>query len=227
MDIIVAKDILKANDQLARANQARLGAAGVMAVNIMGSPGCGKTTLLERLAQDLRDTLRFGVIEGDLATAQDAERLEHVGIRTAQINTGGGCHLDANMVASALDSLDLNAFDLLFIENVGNLVCPSSYRLGERRRMVLLSIPEGDDKVAKYPPMFTGVDVVVLTKTDLLPHVDFDTARIERELRVLSPGARIIHVCAKSGDGMAELVDWLRKQRTDVSEKLARVSQAT
>ena len=211
MDIIVAKDILKVNDQLADANRRRLQEAGVLAVNVMSSPGAGKTTLLEALAGRFRGRLRLGVVEGDLATARDAERLVAVGLPTIQINTGGGCHLDAGMVRSALDGLDLEALDLLFIENVGNLVCPSSYRLGESRRLVLLSVPEGDDKVAKYPPMFRGVDALVLTKTDLLPHLKFDQPRVTSEFRTLSPEAPVFPVSSTTGEGLDALVDWLLK----------------
>ncbi|MBD3256874.1 hydrogenase nickel incorporation protein HypB [candidate division GN15 bacterium] len=213
MDIIVARDILKVNDQLAQANRAKLDAAGLTAVNVMSSPGAGKTTLLERLATELKGKLRFGVIEGDLATANDAQRLDNLGVPTVQINTGRGCHLDANMVQMALENIDLTALDLLFVENVGNLVCPSSYKLGERCRLVLLSVPEGDDKVAKYPPMFTDVDALVITKADLLPYVDFDVERVKRDFAALSPKARTFQISARTGDGMPALGEWLLGMR--------------
>lgn len=226
MDLIIAKDILKANDQIAGANRARFDGNGVLGVNVMGSPGSGKTTLLERLAVDLDGKLRFAVIEGDLATSNDAERLERAGIQATQINTGGGCHLDANMVAKALERAELVSFDVVFIENVGNLVCPSSYQLGERRRVVLLSTPEGDDKVAKYPPMFTGIDALVITKADLHEYVEFDAGRVEKDARVLSPEVKVFNVCAKNGSGMTDFVSWLAAEHRRLKAMLARGAEA-
>jgi hydrogenase nickel incorporation protein HypB len=212
MELVLAQKVLKANDQLAQNNRARLDAGGTYAVNLLGSPGAGKTTLLEAALPLLQARLKVAVIEGDLATSRDAERIEKAGAPAVQINTGGGCHLDAGMVASALDSLDA-ALDLLFVENVGNLVCTAGFDLGERLRVVVLSVAEGDDKVEKYPPMFTGIDAVALNKIDLLPHVDFDVEKTRANLRRLSPDARVFELSARTGAGIAEFADFLVERR--------------
>jgi len=209
MKIVIAKKILAANDEIAADNLARLDQAGVYCVNTLGSPGAGKTSLLEKLAEPLAQKLRFGVIEGDLATSRDAERIEVLGIPTVQINTVGGCHLDANMVKTALDSLALDSLDLLLIENVGNLVCPSSYRLGERHRIVVLSVAEGDDKVAKYPTMFQRVDTLVVNKIDLLPHVDYDLKHVYTDVQKIAPEIKMLEVSARTSEGIASVAEWL------------------
>ena len=221
MEIVVAKDILKANDQLASANQRRLDAGAVYGVNLLGSPGSGKTTLLERLSEHLTAELRPAAIEGDLATSNDAERIQALGWPTIQINTGGGCHLDANMVAAGLDSLDLEAVDLLFVDNVGNLVCTASFKLGERLRLVVLSVPEGDEKVVKYPPMFQKADALVINKIDLLPYTDFDVDRVKTDARRLNPELEFHEVSARSGEGVAELARWLVARRQAWAAALA------
>ena len=209
MKIVAAKSILKANDQLAAENRARFDAAGVFCVNVVGSPGCGKTTLLEALLAALPPHIAPAVIEGDIAGSIDAQRIEALGLPVVQINTDGACHLDANMIASAADGFDLDRLDLLVIENVGNLVCTAGFDLGEHLRIVILSVSEGDDKAVKYPAIFQGSDALAVTKIDLLPHSDFRLARIEGDMKRLAPEAMVFPVSAKSGEGIPALADWL------------------
>jgi hydrogenase nickel incorporation protein HypB len=211
MKIVAATKILKANDALAAENRARWNAAGTLAVNIVGSPGSGKTTLLEALFARLKGRLRPAVIEGDIAGSIDAERMERIGVPVVQINTDGACHLDANMIAGACRELDFNAIDLLAIENVGNLVCTAGFDLGESLRLVVLSTVEGDDKAVKYPAIFQGSHALVITKCDLLPHVNFDPVRLEADYRRLRPDGVVLRVAALQGDGVAELAEWLAK----------------
>ena len=209
MRIVAAQKILKANDQLAEKNRAALDAAGVYCVNLVGSPGCGKTTLLEALFGQLDGRFAPAVIEGDIAGSIDAERIDALGVPVVQINTDGACHLDANMVAAAAADIDLAAIDLLMIENVGNLVCTAGFDLGEHLRLVVLSVPEGDDKLAKYPAIFQGSQALVITKTDLLPHVPFDVDRVIADMKRLAPDAECFQVAALAGEGIQELSDWL------------------
>ncbi len=213
MKIIAAQRILKANEQLAEANRAKLNAAGVLGVNVVGSPGCGKTTLLEALVTALRGRMTLAVIEGDIAGSIDAERMEALGVPVVQINTEGACHLDATMIAAAAQGLDLAAADCLVIENVGNLVCTAGFDLGEHVRIVLLSVTEGDDKLVKYPAIFRGSQALVLTKCDLLPHTNFRVEQAVADMRRLAPEARVFEVCALRGDGVPALADWLAQQR--------------
>lgn len=213
MEVVVTQDILKANDSIAEQNLASFDEAGVYTVNILGSPGGGKTTLLEKLAEKLNNRVTAAVIEGDLATSKDAERIEKLGWPTIQINTGGGCHLEANMVSSAMKNLPLDKSDLLFIENVGNLVCTASHKLGERLRIVVLSATEGDDKVSKYPPMFQKTNALIMNKADLLEFTDFDVDRMEEDARRLNPDVEIFKVSARTGEGIAEVADWLIAKR--------------
>jgi hydrogenase nickel incorporation protein HypB len=208
-EVVISKEILKANESIAEQTQRRLDEAGVFMLNVLGSPGSGKTTLMEALAGPLADKVRAAVIEGDLATSKDADRIEALGWPTVQINTGGGCHLEANMVVKALESLDLEALDLLIVENVGNLVCTAGHRLGERLRLVVLSSTEGDDKVSKYPPMFQRTDGLLLNKADLLPYTDFDLERMESDARVLNPEVEIFQASARTGEGIGEVADWI------------------
>jgi hydrogenase nickel incorporation protein HypB len=216
--IVAAKKILRANEQLAAENRQRLAAAGVYCVNLVGSPGSGKTTLLEAVFTEVPATIRPAVIEGDLASQIDADRIEQLGVPVVQINTEGMCHLDATMVGAAAEGFDLDAVNMLVVENVGNLVCTANYDLGEHLRLVILSVPEGDDKIAKYPPIFQRSDVLVISKVDLLPHFNFDVARVRADMRQLSPDAPVFQVSARTGEGMNELVDWLsqrcRKKRS-------------
>lgn len=209
MKIVAAKKILKANDQLAEENRARLDATGVFGVNLVGSPGCGKTTLLESLFARLQGRLKPAVIEGDIASSIDAERIDALGIPVVQINTDGACHLDANMIAAAMRDFDLEGIDLLLVENVGNLVCTAGFDLGEHLRIAALSVPEGDDKLAKYPAIFQGSDALVITKTDLLPYIKFDVDRVLADMARLAPDAPVFQVAALKGDGMDELSQWL------------------
>jgi hydrogenase nickel incorporation protein HypB len=205
----IQQNILAKNDRLAEDNRAWLTARGILAVNLMSSPGAGKTTLLERTAREAGPGLGLTVIEGDQETTLDASRIEAAGCAVAQINTGAGCHLDASMVARGLRTLDPRPGSVLVIENVGNLVCPALFDLGEAARVVLSSVTEGADKPVKYPQMFRGADLVLLTKVDLLPYVDFDTGRHARDLRLISPGAQILPLSATSGEGLPAWYAWL------------------
>jgi hydrogenase nickel incorporation protein HypB len=212
MKIVAAKKILKVNDQLAAENRSQLDAAGVFGINVVGSPGAGKTTLLEALFAHWKGRLRPAVIEGDIAGSIDAERMEKIGVPVVQINTDGACHLDANMVAAAGQELDLPTIDLLAIENVGNLVCTAGFDLGEHLRIVVLSTSEGDDKAVKYPAIFQGSDALVITKIDLLPHLNFDVARITADMKRLAPEAAVFQVSAIHGDGIPQVADWLAER---------------
>ncbi|MBD3165104.1 hydrogenase nickel incorporation protein HypB [bacterium] len=213
MKVVVKEDILKANDTIADVNRKRLEEHGIFVLNMLGSPGSGKTTCLERLAGMLQGRLRMAVVEGDLATSRDAERIEALSLPTVQINTGGGCHLEAPMVSQAIDDLPLQEIDLLVIENVGNLVCTASHKLGEHRRLVVLSATEGDDKITKYPPMFQKTDAVALNKVDLLEFTDFDVERAVADLSVVNPNAPLFSLSARTGQGFEELVQWLDRER--------------
>jgi hydrogenase nickel incorporation protein HypB len=212
MKIVAAKKLLKANDQLAAENRKRFDAASVFGVNVVGSPGAGKTTLLEALFAHLKGRIQPAVIEGDIAGSIDAERMEKIGVPVVQINTDGACHLDAIMVAKAIDELDLSAIDMLVIENVGNLVCTAGFDLGERLRIVVLSTSEGDDKAVKYLAIFQGSDALFITKTDLLPHLNFSVDRITADMKRLAPDAAVFQVSATQGDGIPAAADWLAEQ---------------
>jgi hydrogenase nickel incorporation protein HypB len=218
MKIVAAKKILKVNDQIAAENRARLDAAGVLGVNLVGSPGSGKTTLLEGLFRHLKGRLRLAVIEGDIAGSLDAERMEKIGVPVVQINTEGSCHLEAQMIAAAARELELADVDMLAIENVGNLVCTAGYDLGERLRIVVLSVSEGDDKIVKYPAIFQGSQALFVTKIDLLPHVSFSLERIEADMKRLAPSAVVFAVSAKSGEGIPAAADWLAQKCARMAE---------
>jgi hydrogenase nickel incorporation protein HypB len=206
----VVENILNANDRLAEENRARLDAAGVFSINIMASPGAGKTSLIEQTLPRLKDKLRVAVVDGDIATSIDADRAAQAGAQAAiQINTGGECHLDAVMLRGALDQLDLNQFDLLIVENVGNLVCPASFKLGTHKSILVASIPEGDDKPYKYPATYRGVDALVVNKIDLLPYVPFKMDYFKHGVEVLNPGVITFSLSSKTGEGMDEWVEWL------------------
>jgi hydrogenase nickel incorporation protein HypB len=205
--------ILDANDRVAAHNRAHFDAQGVLAVNLMSSPGSGKTTLLESTIRALQGELRVAVIEGDLATENDAARIRACGVPAVQIQTGNACHLDAQMVHDALHDLPLAGLDVLFVENVGNLVCPASFDLGVHRNVTLLSVTEGDDKPAKYPVMFRAGDLTVVTKVDLLPHLDdFSVERARQSLRQVGFSGTILEVSKRGGDGFAGWLDWLRSE---------------
>lgn len=211
--VAVLKDLLAENDRVARHNRRHFEEVGLFAVNLMSAPGSGKTALLEATIDALRGRLRVGVIEGDLATENDAERIRRHGVPAVQITTGTACHLDAHMIHEALHDLPLRDLDILFIENVGNLVCPASFDLGQHRNVTLLSVPEGDDKPAKYPVMFRTSDIVLISKTDLLPH--FDDFRVERaraSVRSIACRSPVIRVSVRAENGLREWIDWLGRQ---------------
>jgi hydrogenase nickel incorporation protein HypB len=218
MKVKVLKNILDANLQTAQKNQHLLESHGILAVNIMASPGAGKTSLILKTIEGLGKEVKVGVIEGDIASTVDADRISQAGVAVVQINTGGGCHLDANMVANALENMDLSEMDLLFIENVGNLVCPAGFKLGEQKRVVLASIPEGDDKPHKYPIMFSEAEAIVINKTDLLPYLEFDLEAFKSTVGGLNHDAAIFEVSAKTGHGFDAWLAWLRDGIKQVRE---------
>lgn len=207
--VTIAQNILAANDTIADDIQQMLRAHDIRTLNIMSSPGAGKTTLLERTLTQLQKHIGIGAIEGDIETTADAERLEATGAETVQINTRGACHLEAHMVRDALAQMDIKHIRLLFIENVGNLVCPSSWNLGEDMRVVLTSTTEGDDKPDKYPQMFAVAQVMVINKIDLLPYVDYDMAKAKRQALAINPNLRVFEVSCRSGEGLDAWYDWL------------------
>jgi hydrogenase nickel incorporation protein HypB len=208
--ITLQEKVLAKNDRLAEQNRTWLASRGTLAVNLMSSPGAGKTTLLERTARDSRGELALAVIEGDQETALDASRIETAGCSVVQINTGAGCHLDASMVADALRVLDPPRGGVVLIENVGNLVCPALFDLGESANVVIASVTEGGDKPMKYPQMFRAADLVLLSKVDLLPYIDFDCERYASDLKQINPRAQLLPISATTGDGLAAWYDWLR-----------------
>jgi len=210
--IPVVEKILSANDHLALDNQSRLDAANVFAINMMASPGAGKTSLIEQTVKGLEGRLRIGMINGDIATSLDADRAQAAGATAVQINTGGECHLDAIMVRSALSQLDLSGLDLVIIENVGNLVCPADFKLGTHMSVLVASIPEGDDKPYKYPGMYRGVNAVVINKIDLLPYVPFRMDFFKKGIEVLNPGVTQFELSCRSGEGLSGWLAWVEGQ---------------
>ncbi len=210
--IEIETDILAKNNEYAAANRAELARRGVLALNLVSSPGSGKTTLLVRTIEMMREEVPVAVIEGDQQTANDAERIRATGAPAIQVNTGKGCHLDGHMVGHALEGLEIRD-GVLFIENVGNLVCPAGFDLGEAHKVVILSVTEGEDKPLKYPDMFHASDLMLLTKTDLLPHLDFDVERCMENARRINPKIRILRVSARTGEGMEDWLAWIRISR--------------
>lgn len=210
--ITLEKDILAKNQLQAERNRSWLAGRGIVALNLMSSPGSGKTTLLERSIRDLKVDIAMDVIEGDQATTNDAERIRATGCNVVQINTGTGCHLEAEMLERGLRQLDPGAGTLVMIENVGNLVCPALFDLGEHAKVVILSVTEGDDKPLKYPHMFRASALMVLNKMDLLPYVRFDVERCIANARSINPGIRVLCVSAQTGEGMMAWYEWLREQ---------------
>jgi hydrogenase nickel incorporation protein HypB len=208
----IQQKVLAKNDDLAQQNRDWLRERGILAVNLMSSPGSGKTTLLERTTKELADKMAISVIEGDQETALDAKRIQAAGSRVVQINTGVGCHLDADMVAQGLRSLDPPSGSIVIIENVGNLVCPALFDLGEEAKVVLASVTEGADKPLKYPHMFRQANLVLLNKTDLLPYVEFDLKQYMADLRRAAPDALLLQMSATTGDGIQGWYDWLRRR---------------
>jgi hydrogenase nickel incorporation protein HypB len=214
----IERDILAKNDAYAHENRHRLSEAGVFAINLVSSPGSGKTTLLVKTIELLKSRVPVAVIEGDQETSLDADRIRATGVPSVQINTGRGCHLDAHMVGHALDDLALKPSLILFIENVGNLVCPAGFDLGEALKIAILSVTEGDDKPLKYPDAFAASSAMVLSKIDLLPHVDFDIARCIAHARAINPDIAVWQLSARSGAGMTAWVDWLMQGATGAGQ---------
>jgi hydrogenase nickel incorporation protein HypB len=212
MKISVVKNILAANERLAQENRELFHRNDVFAINLMSSPGAGKTSLLEAMGRELGGRLRIAVIEGDIQSTLDAERVAAAGLQAVQIETAGACHLDANMIRSSLSDLDLPTLDLLVVENVGNLVCPAEFDVGEHRKVMLLSVTEGDDKPLKYPLMFKESQVLLISKVDLLPYVRCDLDKIKEAARMINPEIRIFAVSTYTGEGLADWHSWLLEQ---------------
>lgn len=208
--IAVVEQIMGANERLAAQNRERLDAAGVFALNLMASPGAGKTSLIEHTVKALSEDYEIAVIDGDVATGIDATRAAEAGARAVQINTGGECHLDAVMLQEGLDQLDLPKVDFLIVENVGNLICPAAFALGTHKNVLVASVPEGADKPYKYPAMYRGVDALVINKTDLLPYVNFDMKYFQRGVEILNPGVLTFPISCKTGEGLQAWFKWLR-----------------
>src|SRR5512137_317758 len=208
----VVRNILQANERLAAANRRRFDEAGIFVFNLMSSPGAGKTSLLEKTIDGLAGRIKMAVIEGDLQSSYDAERIQRKGVQAVQINTDGGCHLDGNMIQIALESLDLKDVDLLIIENVGNLVCPAEFNLGEHEKVMILSVTEGDDKPLKYPLMFQICSVLLINKVDLLPYIDCDVARIREQARQLNAKQQIFEISCRTGEGLPAWFSWLEEK---------------
>ncbi|WP_136524909.1 hydrogenase nickel incorporation protein HypB [Geomonas ferrireducens] len=209
--VVIETDILAKNNRMAAGNRELFRAKGLFVLNLVSSPGSGKTTILERSLKDLAGSCRCAVVEGDQQTDNDAVRIAATGVPVKQVNTGAGCHLDAHMVLHAVEHFDLDNLDLLLIENVGNLVCPASFDLGEHHKVVVLSVTEGEDKPLKYPQMFHAADIMLLNKVDLLPHLDFDVEKCKEMARRVSPGIRIFEVSSRTGEGMDQWYAWLQE----------------
>jgi len=204
---------MSANDSLAAQNRERLDAAGLLGINIMASPGAGKTSVILRTIDALKDSLQLGVVEGDTAAVTiDADKVIGAGMPAVQINTGGQCHLDAVMLAGALPALPLDELDLLIVENVGNLICPASFNLGTHANVVIASVPEGDDKPYKYPNIYRGIDALILNKIDLLPYIDFDEDYFRQGIEALNPGVAFFPLSCKTGEGVSEWINWLQNR---------------
>ena len=210
MKFKVASKILDANERIAQENRRIFDDTGLYVINLMSSPGAGKTSLLENTIRGLKGAVKIGVIEGDIMGTDDAVRIENLGVPVVQINTGGACHLDANMIREVLGDLPLAGLDLLFIENVGNLVCPAEFKVGEDIKVMILSIAEGHDKPLKYPLMFQESAALIINKTDLKPFLDVDIEKIRRDATSLNPGIKIFEVSCKTGEGIGEWTAWLR-----------------
>lgn len=210
--VTVEQDVLQENNLLAQRNRGYFDAKNITALNLVSSPGSGKTTLLERTLTDLKGTLEFAVIEGDQQTTNDADRIHATGTKVVQINTGKGCHLDAHMVLHAVQGMKPKEDSVLFIENVGNLVCPAMFDLGEKERVVIISVTEGDDKPLKYPDMFYSSTLCLVNKTDLLPYVPFSMEKVKANAKKINPKLEIIEVSCTSGEGLQEWYEWLRQK---------------
>ncbi|QBP41665.1 hydrogenase nickel incorporation protein HypB [Paenisporosarcina antarctica] len=209
MKVNLREDVLKDHNVVAKLNREIFKKNNTLVINLMSSPGAGKTTLLEETVKYLVNKFTIAVIEGDLATDRDAQRLRLLGIKTVQINTVGGCHLDARMIAKIIPEFDLNQIDILFIENIGNLVCPSGYDLGQDYKVVVLSVPEGNDKIPKYPVMFRRTDITIINKIDLLPYVSFSIEEAKKDLAAINPQAQLLELSAQTGEGIEDWIKWI------------------
>lgn len=212
MEIKVLKNILSANDQIAEHNRQLLEANGVFSVNVMASPGAGKTSLIMETIKRLKDKVKIGVIEGDISSNIDAQTVSKTGIPVLQINTGGECHLDASMINGALNNFQLTGIKLLFIENVGNLVCPAEFALGEKLKVMITHTPEGDDKPCKYPLMFSEADIIIINKIDLLPYVNFSIDSFSKNVKTINRNGKIFPVSCSTGEGIDSWINWLKKE---------------
>lgn len=210
--VTIVENIMNANEKLAEENQSQLHGAGTFSINLMASPGAGKTSLIEQTVPPLVGTHQIAVVDGDIATSIDADRASAAGAQAVQINTGGDCHLDAVMLQQALTQLDLDNTDMLIVENVGNLICPSHFQLGTDKNILIASIPEGDDKPYKYPGIYRGVDVLVINKIDLLPYVPFDMAYFRKGVEMLNPGLITFPLSCQTREGLDVWLDWVRAQ---------------
>jgi hydrogenase nickel incorporation protein HypB len=210
--VSIVENIHSANDQLAGENQLRLEKAGLFSINLMASPGAGKTSLIENTLTKLTPVYTVAAIDGDVATSIDADRAAEAGATAVQINTGGQCHIDAHMLRNALDQLDLAEFDLLLVENVGNLICPASFKLGTDKNVLIASIPEGDDKPYKYPAMYQDVDALIINKIDLLPYIDFDMDYFQQGVQMLNPNLTTFTISCKTGEGLDAWIKWLKEE---------------
>jgi hydrogenase nickel incorporation protein HypB len=212
MKVPVVRNVLEANEQLARENQVRFREKGLLVLNLMSSPGAGKTTLLERTVDALKDKIRIGVIEGDIQSTYDAEKIAQHGVPAVQINTDGGCHLDSRMIQAALPEFDLNNLDLLVVENVGNLVCPAEFDVGEDYKVMILSVTEGDDKPLKYPLMFSKSSVLLINKVDLLPYINTSVEKIRQVALEINPRLEIFEVSCQNQTGLEPWFEWILKR---------------
>ena len=215
MKISVVRDILEANARIAQQNKDLFDENRLLVINLMSSPGAGKTSLLERSISALKEDLRMGVIEGDIQSSQDAERIAQAGIPVVQINTGGACHLDGNMIRDTFGEFSFKDLDLLVVENVGNLVCPAEFKVGEDFKVMILSVTEGDDKPTKYPLMFHESSVLLINKIDLLPYVDCSVKKIKEDALKINPGLAIFEISCKTGEGLEDWYDWIRERAKD------------
>ncbi|MCH3987804.1 MAG: hydrogenase nickel incorporation protein HypB [Lachnospiraceae bacterium] len=213
------ESVTESNDRDAQELSAQLTEKGILLVNLMSSPGSGKTTLLKRIAADFDGNPKMAVLEADIASDVDAVRMEEAGVISVQAHTDGMCHMDAGMTRRGLEAMDLDGVDVVFLENVGNLICPAEFATGAQKSVMILSVPEGDDKPLKYPLMFTESDALVITKTDAMPYFDFDMKKCEERVRRLNPDIRIFPVSAKTGEGMAALEDWVRSALSSLKNK--------
>ena len=210
-NVSVKENIQKANDEIAAENRQDLDGTNTLGLNLMASPGAGKTTLIEKTLHAVNGKFQVAVIDGDIASSIDADRAEQAGAAAVQINTGGACHIDANMLQQALQEVDLETMNLVLVENVGNLICPASFKLGTHKNILIASIPEGDYKPYKYPTMYRDLDVLVINKIDLMPYVDFDLHYFQKGVEILSPGLETIPLSCKTGEGLERWYEWVQE----------------